>query len=140
MASRTLNLTECVLPPVPLRQWVLTFPFAWRSRLGFDAALFSALTRVFVHTVLAFYAERMKKAGVSGGHSGAVVALQRTSFGLRLNPHLQLGSSVSALALGGLGPREVDAHGALRRSSRQRQQAALARGAFARGGDAYARR
>ncbi len=38
VAARTVNLTECVLPPVALRQWVLTFPFAWRSRLGFDAA------------------------------------------------------------------------------------------------------
>ncbi len=117
MASRTLNLTECVLPPVPLRQWVLTFPFAWRSRLGFDAALFSALTRLFVQTVLAFYTERMKKAGIPRGQTGAVVALQRTSSDLRLNPHLHVlfldgvyqedGENVVFHALPHLSTREV---------------------------------
>ena len=90
MASRTLNLTECVLPPVALRQWVLTFPFAWRSRLGFDAALFGTLTRIFVQTVLAFYTERTTKKNGPRGKSGAVVALQRTSADLRLNPHLHV--------------------------------------------------
>ncbi len=90
MASRTLNLTECVLPAVPVRQWVLTFPFAWRSRLGFDAPLFGALTRLFVQTVLAFYTERLKEKSGVGGKSGAVVALQRTSSDMRLNPHLHV--------------------------------------------------
>ncbi len=117
MASRTLNLTECVLPPVPLRQWVLTFPFGWRSRLGFDAALFSALARLFVQTVLAFYTERMKKAGIPRGQTGAVVALQRTSSDLRLNPHLHVlfldgvyqedGENVVFHALPHLSTREV---------------------------------
>jgi len=90
MASTTLNLTECVLPPSPLRQWVLTFPFAWRSRVGFDAKLFGALTRLFVQTVLAFYTQRMEKEGLTRGKSGAVVVLQRTSSDLRLNPHLHV--------------------------------------------------
>ena len=90
MASRTLNLTECVLPPVPLRQWVLTFPFAWRSRLGFDATLFGALTRIFAQTVLAFCTERLTEKNVAGGKSGAVVSLQRTSSDMRLNPHLHV--------------------------------------------------
>jgi len=63
VAETALNLQECVLPPDPLRQWVLTFPFAWRSRLGFDAPLFGALTRLFVQTVLGFYTQRVKNAG-----------------------------------------------------------------------------
>ncbi|HRG96599.1 MAG TPA: hypothetical protein PLR99_10140 [Polyangiaceae bacterium] len=47
-----------MLPPVDLRQWVLTVPFAWRRRLGYDGALVSALTRIFMQTVLGFYRER----------------------------------------------------------------------------------
>ena len=90
MAETALNLQECVLPPDPLRQWVLTFPFAWRSRLGFDAPLFGALTRLFVQTVVGFYTQRLNNAGVARGQSGAVVALQRTSSDLRLNPHLHV--------------------------------------------------
>jgi hypothetical protein len=90
MSSTALNLTECVLPPAPLRQWVFTFPFAWRARLGFDASLLGAITRMFVQTVLAFYAERMKREGAAGGQSGAVIVLQRTSSDLRLQPHLHV--------------------------------------------------
>jgi hypothetical protein len=87
MAQTAAHLVEDVLPAVALRQWVLTFPYAWRKRLGYDAALLSALTGIFIKTVLAFY---RKKSGGSeaGGKSGAVVSVQRTSSDLKLNPHL----------------------------------------------------
>jgi hypothetical protein len=87
MAQTAAHLVEDVLPPVALRQWVLTFPYAWRKRLGYDAALLSALTGIFIKTVLAFY--RQKSGGAqAGGKSGAVVSVQRTSSDLKLNPHL----------------------------------------------------
>ena len=63
---------------VPLRQWVLTTPFAWRKRLAYDGALWSALTRVFTKRVSRLY----------GKHGGAVIALQRTSSDMKLNPHV----------------------------------------------------
>ena len=63
---------------VPLRQWVLTMPFAWRKRLAYDGALWSALTRVFTKRVSRLY----------GKHGGAVIALQRTSSDMKLNPHV----------------------------------------------------
>ncbi len=140
MAETTLNLSECVLPTEPLRQWVLTFPFAWRSRLGFDAALFSAVTRLFVQTVLRFYTQRMKKAGVVRGQSGAVVAVQRTSSDLRLNPHLHVlfldgiyreeGEEVVFHALPHLSTREVGAvlESAVRRIARYLARRGLVRG------------
>jgi hypothetical protein len=40
-------------------------------------------------SVLDFYARRMKKEGIVGGQSGAVV-VQRTSSDLKLNPHLHV--------------------------------------------------
>jgi hypothetical protein len=73
---------------VALRQFVLTFPFAWRKRLGYDGRLLSALTRIFVQTVLEFYSERAGSGSGDRGKSGAVVAVQRTSSDLKLNPHL----------------------------------------------------
>jgi len=90
MASTAANLLEHVLPPSPLRQWVLTVPFAWRARLAYDGELLSAVTRVCVSTILAFYGARMKFDGVTGGQSGAVVVVQRTSSDLKLNPHLHI--------------------------------------------------
>jgi hypothetical protein len=87
MSQTAAHLVEDVLPPVALRQWVLTFPYAWRKRLGYDAALLSALTGIFIKTVLGFY--RKKSGGAeAGGKSGAVVSVQRTSSDLKLNPHL----------------------------------------------------
>jgi len=90
MASTAANLIEHVLPPSPLRQWVLTVPFAWRARLAYDGELLGAVTRVCVSTILGFYTARMKREGVTGGQSGAVVVVQRTSSDLKLNPHLHI--------------------------------------------------
>jgi len=97
MCATALNLIEHVLPEVGLRQWVLTFPFAWRKRLACDGVLFAALSRIFVESVEALYARRAQAAlprGEAGGaakaKSGAVTVVQRTSSDLRLNPHLHV--------------------------------------------------
>jgi hypothetical protein len=90
MASTAANLVECVLPSAPLRQWVLTVPFAWRARLAYDGELLALVTRLCVSTLLGFYTARMKKEGVAQGQSGAVVVVQRTSSDLKLNPHLHI--------------------------------------------------
>jgi len=86
MSATAAHRMKDVLPPVDLRQWVLTVPLAWRKRLGYDGRLMSALTRIFVKTVLGFYRER--SGGPPRGQSGAVVAVQRTSSDLKLNPHV----------------------------------------------------
>jgi hypothetical protein len=44
------------------------------------------LTRLFVKTVLDFY--RARGGDSARGQSGAVVAVQRTSSALKLNPHV----------------------------------------------------
>jgi len=71
-----------------LRQWVLTFPFAWRPALGRDGALLGSLTRIFEQTVQGFYARRAREGGQLGAKTGSVTVLQRTSSDLRLNPHV----------------------------------------------------
>ncbi len=88
MCATAANLVEHVLPAVPLRQWVLTFLFSWRRRLAHDGELLGALTRLFVETVLALYAERC--GGTKSAKSGAVTVVQRASSDMRLNPHLHV--------------------------------------------------
>jgi hypothetical protein len=90
MCATSADLVDRVLPATDLRQWVMTFPFSWRSRLAHDGKLFGALTRIFVDTVHRFYAERAAKHGVARAKSGAVTVVQRTSSDLRLNPHLHV--------------------------------------------------
>ena len=117
MSATAAHLIEDVLPPVDLRQWVLTVPFAWRKRLGYDGPLVSALTRIFVQTVLGFYCER--GGGSPRGQSGAVIAVQRTSSDLKLNPHVHAvfldgayrdkGDELDFRAVGHLSTRDVAA-------------------------------
>lgn len=88
MCQTAANLLEHVLPKVPLRQWVLTIPHELRRRLAYDGKLFGAVSRLFIDSVLGWYRRRLADEGASGGRSGAVVVMQRTSSDLRLNPHL----------------------------------------------------
>ena len=86
MSETAAHLIDDVLPEVGLRQWVLTFPFAWRARLAHDGGLLSVLTRLFVDSVSAAYTARIGE----GAKTGAVTVVQRTSSDLRLNPHLHV--------------------------------------------------
>jgi hypothetical protein len=87
MAERAANLVETVLPPVPVRQWVLTVPHRLRYRLAFDHALCRAVVGVFVRAVLGRYRRRARRAGWADGHSGSVTVIQRFGSGLQLNVH-----------------------------------------------------
>ena len=99
MAQTAANLVDHVIPQgVPLRQWVLTFPFELRARLGFDAKLLSAVCSVFNDALLSFY-ERALRARASDDdapgrrrklQSGTVTVVQRVSSDFRLNPHLHV--------------------------------------------------
>lgn len=85
MAQSALNLVDHVLPPVSLRQFVLTLPFELRARLAYDGKLLGAVTRVFSDSVLGFYRRRLRALDGVSGSSGAVTVVQRTSADLRLN-------------------------------------------------------
>jgi hypothetical protein len=57
MCATAAHLMEEVLPEVALRQWVLTFPFAWRKKLamaafGADANVRAECARVGMRVLL----------------------------------------------------------------------------------------
>jgi hypothetical protein len=117
MCATAANLIEHVMPEVALRQWVLTFPFAWRKRLAMDGTLLSALTRIFVTSVYALYVKRAAVRGMPHAKTGSLTVLQRTRSDLRLNPHLHVvfldgayhqdGGELAWRELGHLQTREV---------------------------------
>ena len=51
MARAAAHLVDRVLPEAPVRQWVLSLPFALRYRLVYDRELTSAVLGVFVRAV-----------------------------------------------------------------------------------------
>ncbi len=48
MADTAAYLVDCVLPEVPVRQWVLTLPYPLRYRCAWDAKLTSEVLRAFM--------------------------------------------------------------------------------------------
>jgi len=88
MADTAAHLVDRVLPQVPVRQWVLSLPFALRYRLAYDAPLTSAVLGVFVRAVFASLRRRARKQwGVTRGQCGAVTFVQRFGDALNLNVH-----------------------------------------------------
>jgi hypothetical protein len=88
MADTAAHLVDRVLPEVPVRQWVLSLPFALRYRLAYDAPLTSAVLAVFVRAVFASLRRRARKQwGVTRGQCGAVTFVQRFGDALNLNVH-----------------------------------------------------
>jgi hypothetical protein len=87
MSESAAKLVDRVLPEVPVRQWVLTFPFPLRFLLARDPDLTAVARRVFLRAVFAFHQRRARLLGVPRGRSGAVCVLQRFGSSLNLNPH-----------------------------------------------------
>ena len=80
-------LVDYVLPPVPVRQWVLTLPIELRYRLAYDGKLCSDVLAVFLRAVAGWYRRRARDMGHPDGRTGAVTVIQRANSDLRLAPH-----------------------------------------------------
>jgi hypothetical protein len=89
MNQTTHNLLTHVLPAEPLRQWVLTLPFALRAPLAYEPGLMHVVARVFADSLLRWY-ERRLAPGDCNAQSGLLTVIQRSSGDLRLNPHLHV--------------------------------------------------
>jgi hypothetical protein len=88
MADTAAHLVDRVLPQVPVRQWVLTLPFALRYRMAFDARLTGEVLREFLRAVRLSLRRRARRRGVRGRlHFGAVTFIQRFGDALNLNIH-----------------------------------------------------
>ncbi len=88
MTAQAAHLVDAVLPPVAVRQWVLTFPYRLRYILAWDHRLCRAVLGVYIRALLSFHRRRARRAGVRGTQGGAVTAIQRFGGGLQLNLHL----------------------------------------------------
>jgi hypothetical protein len=82
-------LADEVLPERPLRQWVLSLPFALRFLLATDP---DSLTRVLRAVYRAISGFLLQKAGLTRatGFTGAVTLIQRFGSALNLNIHFHM--------------------------------------------------
>ena len=88
MADTAAHLVDRVFPAVPVRQYVLSLPFALRYRLAFDQELCSQVLRIFVQTVFSSLKRRARKIfQMRKAYCGSVTFLQRSGGSINLNPH-----------------------------------------------------
>jgi hypothetical protein len=88
MADTAAHLVDCVLPEVPVRQWVLTLPYPLRYRCAYDAQLTSQVLRAFLRALFAALRRRATdRWGTTRGQCGAVSFIQRFGSALNLNLH-----------------------------------------------------
>jgi hypothetical protein len=89
MADTAAYLVDRVFPEVPIRQWVLSLPFAPRYRLAYDSQLVSEVLRIFIQVVFSSLRRRARKrTGIQKGQCGAITFVQRFGGSLNLNIHL----------------------------------------------------
>jgi hypothetical protein len=90
MIETSAHLIDHVIPAVPVRQWVLSFP--WPLRLLF-ARQPDTLSRCLAVTIRAIETDLIHRAGLtraSGAQTGIVTLIQRFGSALNLNIHLHM--------------------------------------------------
>jgi hypothetical protein len=87
MTDIAAHLTDHVVPLVPVRQFVLSFPYWLRYRLAYDHDRCTAVLKIFLRAVLGFYRRRARERGVPGGRGGSVTFVQRFGSAANLNLH-----------------------------------------------------
>lgn len=87
-ADCAAHLVEEVLPRLPVRQWVLTFPRHIRFALARDSRLATKVIAVWLRALEGFHRRRARLAGFPVTRTGAVTFVQRFGSALNLNVHL----------------------------------------------------
>ena len=86
MAQSAARLVDCVIPRVPVRQWVLSFPIPLRILLAAHPDLLSALLQI-IHRVIATFLIKQSGRKRAQAHTGAVTPIQRFGSAANLNEH-----------------------------------------------------
>jgi len=87
MADTSKHLVEEVLPNAPIRQWVLSMPYAHRFILSSDQKLLSTTLQVFHRAITTHYLKKAKTKKLTLPKTGAVTVIQRFGGALNLNIH-----------------------------------------------------
>jgi hypothetical protein len=96
MTERAANAVDAVLPPVPVRQWVLSLPHWLRNVLAWDHGLCRAVLAAYVRALLAFQRLRARRLGVRDGQSGILTVIQRFGCAQLGARRAQLGRDAAA--------------------------------------------
>jgi hypothetical protein len=91
-SDTTLHLMENVLPQVPYRQWVTTFPHALRFWLTTSRTLTNIVHEIVTSMIMSYYEHKAEERGIKAPVAGGATFLQR--FGSALNQNFHMHSIV----------------------------------------------
>jgi hypothetical protein len=103
MANTAAHLVDRVFPDVPVRQWVLSLPFALRFLVARYPAALLAASRLFVEEIVALQGRQAREQGEVAGKSGAVTFVQRFGGSLNLHVHFHVVAADGVFAKRGAG-------------------------------------
>mgnify|MGYP001607235724 FL=1 len=77
MADSAANLVDNVIPVVPIRQWVLSFPFNLRYLFSYHKKALSQALAITTRCIGRHYLNQAKELGLKNAEMGAVTLIQR---------------------------------------------------------------
>ena len=84
------HLVDHVLPRVPYRQWVFTFPIPVRLALSRRPHLLTAALQACLRVLFSWQRRRLRRRGVEDPSCGAITFVQRFGSALQLNVHFHV--------------------------------------------------
>lgn len=90
MVEASAHLVDHVLPLVPYRQFVLSFPIPLRYWLNANKKLFAKIHKIVIAEIRSYYTSKALAEGIKNPAPGSVSFTQRFGSDLRLNPHLHI--------------------------------------------------
>jgi len=84
------HLVDHVLPRVPYRQWVFTFPIPIRLALSRRPHLVTAALQACLRVLFSWQRRRLRRRHIVQPHCGAVTFVQRFGSALQLNLHFHV--------------------------------------------------
>jgi len=91
MNETAIHLTDNMIPRVPVRQFVVTFPLPLRFWLAANPGLQSKVLEITIRAIKGQYSKRLKnKYGKKDLKTGAITLIQRSGSALNLNIHFHV--------------------------------------------------
>lgn len=87
MNNEAAHLVDKVLPEIPYRQWVLSFPYRIRFLMARNQKFTNKALKIFLRTVSSYQKKKAKKNNLGRCQTGAVTFIQRFGSALNLNIH-----------------------------------------------------
>tara|TARA_Y100000294_G_C8544527_1_gene332553 strand:+ start:140 stop:1555 length:1416 start_codon:yes stop_codon:yes gene_type:complete len=90
MSDAAAHLVDNVFPIVPVRQWVLSFPYNLRYLFSYNKKALTKALEVVMRVINRFYINRGKLRGDTKNRTGSVTLIQRFGGSLNLNVHFHI--------------------------------------------------